>query len=276
MEQIEKTDIVVARCLNCGTEVSDRFCPHCGQSVSVPERITNRGFGKSILSTFSRWNSGFLNTLINLSYRPWDVIKDYIHGKQVNYSHPVTMIIQVSLYTTFIIMFIEGLFEIEFHKAIEENDTANWFVKTIKDSTVLRSLWVSVPFIIAAYLTYWKHGSRRFTFSEYVIAALYFMVTIRVLTFVVSPINYFLSHGESLSSFNLVFIAIIGLTFGIIMITKAFPIQSKVTRITMFVLFIIISLIVTYIYIMISEFIEDVIVGSLNENWINDYLSEPI
>lgn len=275
-DDIDKIEVTRKICLNCGTEITDKFCPHCGQSVKVPERMTNHTFWKSVFATFTRWNTGFLNTAKKLSYKPWEVIKDYIQGKQVNYSHPVTMVIQLGLYTAFIVMFVEGLLEINFRPNFFDEENTNWFIASLKNSTVLKSLWISFPLSLAAYLVYWKHGSRRFTFSEYVIAVLYFLCSIRLYTFFFSPVNYILSKGDIdlYSYYNCVIVALCGLFLGVPLICKAFPIKSKGRRIWTLIKFFIVGFFFVAIYWIIFAFIDDLLSGYDMDTWFYDYFIE--
>lgn len=259
-------------CLNCGSEVEENFCPHCGQSVGVPERMSNKAFGKSLAMTFTRLNSGFGNTLIKLSYKPWEVIRDYIHGKQVNYSHPVTMLIQISLYSSFILMFIEGIFGINLNLK-EEREGANWLIITLKESTVITTLWMAVPMIFSVYLTFWKHGSRRFSASEYIVATLYLIITIKIYTFLIAPINYLFFQGDKMSEFNLGYILVIGTFFCFVTMFKAFPIQSMWKRVVLFILLIILASTFISIYTLIFEMIDDFLMGKDMTDWLINNMS---
>lgn len=261
-------------CLNCGTEVTDKFCPHCGQSAGVPEKINNKTFGKSLAMSFARLNPGFFNTLVKLSYKPWEVIRDYIHGKQVPYSHPVSMLIQLTLYTSFIIMFIEGILEIDLVKFDRDHGEDPWWIRTLTDSTVVRVLWFSIPLIGAVYLAYWNFGSRRFSFSEYIIAALYLIISMRIFSFIFTPVNFIYFNGEADSVFNISVIFIIGIIFGTIIIFKAFPIASKWKSAVVFIWFLVLALLFYLVYSMFFQFMYDIIVGNNTENWLQRYFDD--
>lgn len=264
----------ITRCLNCGTEVFDKFCPHCGQSTSVPKKLNNKTFGKSVWMSFARLNPGFLNTFLKLIYKPWEVISDYIHGKQVGYSHPISMLIQFTLYSTFIMMFLEGILEVELLVKQQFEEGTPWLIRALKDSTVVRVLWISVPVIFAAYLAYWNHGSRRFTFSEYIIGALYLVITIRIYDFLFTPINYFLNDSEPISDYRLFYIGIVALFFGSITLFKAFPIRSQWKGVMLFIGFVAMSIIFLLTYHIFFTWIDDFIMGKDMSNWIDNYFAD--
>ena len=248
-------------CLNCGKEVIGNFCSHCGQPTGVPAKLNNKTFGKSVVMSFARLNPGFFNTFLKLCYKPWDVIRDYIHGKQVPYSHPVSMLIQLTLYTSFIIMIMEGLFDIKWGLNKEIPEGTHWMIRIIKESTVLRVLWISVPVTLAAYLAYWKHGSRRFTFSEYLIANLYVIIAVRIYFFFLTPVNYIFFEGDIYSGFIIGSLALICLFIGSVIIYKAFPIKSKWKAIGVFLWFIVLAAIFFSIYKMGFDILEDLLQG---------------
>jgi hypothetical protein len=77
-------------CLNCGTQVQDQFCPHCGQKITV-KKLTWYSLVEEILHFFSHIEHGFLNTSYQLLIRPGRVIKEYLHGKRKKYHKPVSL-----------------------------------------------------------------------------------------------------------------------------------------------------------------------------------------
>lgn len=259
-------------CLNCGEAVSGKFCSNCGQPANVPEKMNNKTFGKSVILCFSRLSSAFFRTLISLIYKPWDVIRDFIHGKQLRYSHPVTMLIQLGLVSTFIFTFLEGAFGIMLVNNSEVE--GNWFIKLIKTSPVIKVLWVSVPVIFAGYLVYWNFGSRRFTFSEYLIAALYIIISIKIISYIFYPINYYWFDGDPLSDFNFYIVSVSMLILGGITVLKAFKIKSKWRAALQFGLFGALAFVFLLAYTMFFQFIDDVILGKDTENWISNFFSE--
>lgn len=271
----ESSEEKVTVCLNCGTEVSDNFCPHCGQSTSVPKKLNSKTFGKSVAMSFTRLNPGFFNTFVKLTYKPWEVVRDYIHGKQVEYSHPISMLIQIALYFSFIIMFVEGIFDIDLLKDSEQSEEGvNWFIKTLKESTVLRSIWIAIPFIVAVVLAYWNHGSRRFTFPEYIVAGLYINISINIYSFLLLPINYFWFDGESMSDFRLFTIVCLYLIFGCVMVFKAFPMSSRWKDGAFFLWFIALAVVLFVIYTMFFSFLNALISGNDMNDWVSNYFKD--
>jgi len=77
-------------CLNCGTEISDQFCPHCGQKKEV-KRLTWQSLVHEVAHFFSHIEEGFIKTSVQLVYRPGRTIREYLEGKRKTYYKPVAL-----------------------------------------------------------------------------------------------------------------------------------------------------------------------------------------
>jgi hypothetical protein len=76
-----------SECANCGAPLRDRYCAWCGQR-DRPHRITLRGelggFAKEVFDL----DRGLLHTFLGLCRRPARVVRDYLRGRTVAYTHP--------------------------------------------------------------------------------------------------------------------------------------------------------------------------------------------
>lgn len=82
-------------CLNCGTEVPERYCTHCGQENAVP----HESFGhlvKHFVGDVLHYDSQFLKTLSHLLFRPGRLTKEYMAGRRVAFVNPIKLYIFVS------------------------------------------------------------------------------------------------------------------------------------------------------------------------------------
>ena len=77
-------------CLNCGTEISDQFCPHCGQKKEV-KRLTWHSLVHEVAHFLSHIEEGFIKTSVQLVYRPGRTIREYLEGKRKTYYKPVAL-----------------------------------------------------------------------------------------------------------------------------------------------------------------------------------------
>ena len=85
-------------CLNCGTAVTDKFCPHCGQKASV-ERISWHHFLHETVHFFTHIEKGFLATTRLLITKPGLLNKNYLDGKRKSYHKPISfLLIWIAIY----------------------------------------------------------------------------------------------------------------------------------------------------------------------------------
>ncbi|HEX6845962.1 MAG TPA: DUF3667 domain-containing protein [Chitinophagaceae bacterium] len=91
-------------CLNCGTEVTDKFCPHCGQKATVG-RLTFHHLLEEAIHFFTHIEKGLPRTTMELLTRPGSMQKNFLDGKRKTYHKPVSfLLIWVATF-----LLIEGL-----------------------------------------------------------------------------------------------------------------------------------------------------------------------
>jgi len=85
-------------CLNCGTIVADKYCPHCGQKATV-NRISWHHLVEEALHFFTHLEHGFLATTGLLITRPGLLSKNYLDGKRKSYHKPISFfLIWITIY----------------------------------------------------------------------------------------------------------------------------------------------------------------------------------
>lgn len=82
-------------CLNCGTEVPERFCTHCGQENTV-QHETFSHLVKHFVADVFHYDSQFFTTLKYLLFRPGFLSREYMAGKRVRYVNPIKLYVFVS------------------------------------------------------------------------------------------------------------------------------------------------------------------------------------
>lgn len=224
IETPAEQDETVKYCLNCGTEVTDRFCPHCGQSTSTPSKLKMKNFGKGLIMSFGRLTPGFFNTAKGLLFHPWTVIRDHIHGKHVPYSPPFTIIIQITLYSTLIFAGLDSI--LGTHSNVEESlfgyEGDNPFFKLLDTSVVLTALLIGIPFSFGVYLAYYRHGAKKYNFAEYLAAFMYLFASIGLWDNLLQMVG--MITGIDFDFENLAII--VAVLFSSVILFKAFP-QKK-------------------------------------------------
>lgn len=99
-------------CLNCGTEVPERYCTHCGQENAVPHETFSHLF-KHFVADIFHYDSQFLITLKSLLFRPGFLSREYMAGRRVRYVNPIKLYVFVSF------VFFFGIFAL--HTGHDEN-----------------------------------------------------------------------------------------------------------------------------------------------------------
>lgn len=88
-------------CLNCGHEVDDRYCPHCGQENIEPRQPFHYLFGH-VMEDLTHYDHGFWETFKTLIARPGKLIKNYLAGRRASQVPPVKLYIFVSFVAFFL------------------------------------------------------------------------------------------------------------------------------------------------------------------------------
>ena len=79
-------------CLNCGTTIIDKFCPHCGQKKEV-KRLSWRTLIEEMYYFFFVEDGGFFKTVRELAIRPGRLYKNYLDGKRKKYEEPLSFLL---------------------------------------------------------------------------------------------------------------------------------------------------------------------------------------
>ena len=220
----QEKEETVKYCLNCGTEINDKFCPHCGQSAATPSKLKMKNFGKGVLMSFGRLTPGFLNTAKGLMLHPWKVIRDHIHGKHIPYSPPITMLIQIFLYSTIIFAGVDAMLGTDLHneEGLFGYEGNNVILKMIDESIVFATLLLGIPMCFGVYLAYYRHGAKKYNFAEYLAAFVYLFAAIDLWDTFFVLLNLIPGIGFDASSLTLLVV----LYFTIVCLLKAFPQKS--------------------------------------------------
>ncbi|MGE0828243.1 MAG: DUF3667 domain-containing protein [Hyphomonadaceae bacterium] len=92
------------RCLNCGAEVSGKFCAECGQPAHVHRTLSH--VLEEFLHGILHFDAKAWRTLPLLVARPGTLTHNYIHGKRARYISPLA----VFLFTIFLMFFVFAFF----------------------------------------------------------------------------------------------------------------------------------------------------------------------
>jgi len=76
------------QCLNCGSTVTEKFCPNCGQAISV-HKITWESLGEDFIHAFTHGEKSIVGTTRQMLLSPGKMLDEYIGGKRRKYHSPV-------------------------------------------------------------------------------------------------------------------------------------------------------------------------------------------
>lgn len=175
-------------CLNCGTELTDAFCPHCGQKASVG-RLTLKNALIDNAWSVMRMDGGVLPTAWLLITRPWVVIRDYIHGHRVCFTQPVRFIVIMCFVNILIQIVLPEAVAHPADQPIEGEGVWNSLLNFISESEIASDLIESVLYVPVVWLVYLPWGSRRFNLAEYSTAYLYLCGAGLVIDLLLTPVE---------------------------------------------------------------------------------------
>lgn len=89
-------------CLNCGHEVPERFCTHCGQENTEPHETFGH-LASHFFQDITHYDSKAWVTIRDLLFKPGLLTKLYMSGKRQSFVNPVRMYIFIS-FVFFLVM----------------------------------------------------------------------------------------------------------------------------------------------------------------------------
>lgn len=165
------------QCVNCSSEVTSEFCPHCGQRSGVA-RITLKDSIRDFWTQVAGFDGLFFQTLRDLTLRPGVVARSHIHGVRVKYFGPIGYFFFM---ITLLLLWL-SLLQLDFIELIESRQDAMQVGDA--DSVVMARVtrWVSdnikwvlflaVPFqaLVARFVFFRKSG---LNFAEHTVPLFY-------------------------------------------------------------------------------------------------------
>ena len=100
-------DVERATCVACRALLTGTYCASCGQRA-INERHTVRGLVGGAIRRLFNLESGLTHTLIQLAVNPGGVVRDYLAGRTITYTHPVAYMIVAFAVFVFAFRLSEG------------------------------------------------------------------------------------------------------------------------------------------------------------------------
>lgn len=91
-------EVTEHHCLNCGKDYTGNYCPYCSQSSNT-QRFTWKNMMTGILDVWDLSGRSVPSTLLQLTYRPGYLLRDYFQGRRQSYFQPIKLLLLVSVLT---------------------------------------------------------------------------------------------------------------------------------------------------------------------------------
>jgi len=118
------------KCLNCGADVPDKFCSHCGQANTEPKE-SFPDLVVDFLSDITHFDSKIFITLRDLIYNPGFLTREYNAGRRATYLNPIRLYVFIS--AVFFLTLFASKNENESNKN-DEGEATNIFRQKFADS----------------------------------------------------------------------------------------------------------------------------------------------
>jgi hypothetical protein len=184
------------KCKNCGSEVKELYCGHCGQ-LAVLERITFYYIWHGIVHFFTHAERGFLFTSWQMLVAPGKMVTNFIAGKRKKYQPPVSYyLIWIGIYILALYM-IEKFFGqekvISFGSYFGPNEQTKYAISHL--NIVLTAL---LP--IQALYVYLVLVKKLYNYFETLVTIIYCIGTVLMLQFVfaVVAIPFYMVSGDAI------------------------------------------------------------------------------
>lgn len=134
-------------CLNCGTIVTDKFCPHCGQKKEV-KRLSWRTLIEEIHYFFFIEEGGFFKTVTELAIRPGSLYKNYLDGKRKKYEEPISFLL---ICITLFVLVYQIALVVTHHESI---NTTTWLTNDPQTKAMINKYRTMIELIILPFTSF--------------------------------------------------------------------------------------------------------------------------
>ena len=194
------------KCKNCGTELTDRYCPHCGQKASTA-RITMSYFFKELEYSLTHADRrGIFFTVKELFTRPGHMLRDYLLGHRVNYFRPFPLLVVLATFYGVLMHFVlpetESSWTADNQQFVRDLEIAGSFWEQLYrlanhmvHSYVFEAIVVLPFFAQAMKWAFRRSGSKRYNYAECLYVSAYLACQRLAVTFLFWPWTYLHETG---------------------------------------------------------------------------------
>lgn len=247
------------KCLNCGTELTDKFCASCGQKANT-QRITFKNlFYNDILQGVFNLELGILFTAKQALFQPGQAALEYIGGKRKRYYnifYLILLTIAALLFTNHLSEYFINQGEVLAQKKVYLNEASERLDKIISQKSNI-ILFLFVPF--AALNSYVLFRRKNLNLSEHSILSGMILLGILLLSTlgnIYFPLNNLLNFSGNIASIIITAILIIYVCYSYInAFGRDYSLVGISYRIVLF--FILLCLEVTILFFIAFGYVSD-------------------
>ena len=163
-------------CKCCGAELEGKFCSNCGQRADT-KRLTAKSLWVDFVYSIGNIDRGIVYTLKRLFTHPGSMIKEYLEGRRVVYTKPITLLIVL----TTILGLLSSLMyysqtgkipgsnvnrNVEVDGLVEILGIMEVVLEKVLDNTLILSLLMIPFFAWMTRLFFRKYGARSYNYAE--------------------------------------------------------------------------------------------------------------
>jgi hypothetical protein len=192
------------KCLNCGAEVTGKYCHHCGQEAVV-KRLEVKTIFHDVTHSILHWEHSILKTFKELLINPGKTVKKYISGSRKSFVKPFSYFIFIQTIYVLFLHWLSGKYFAFVNVAF--NNSAGMETKAAEVqnivSTYINYLNYFIPFVFAFYFKLFFKKRTGVNYAESLASAFYWMGTVMVFSVIImllSLIDIRIWNARSLAS----------------------------------------------------------------------------
>ncbi len=161
-------------CKNCSVETESNYCPNCGQKASTKRFDTKIVFSE-LLEKLMPFEKGVLFTSIRLLTAPGASMLEYLAGKRVNYSKPISYTLLIFAFSLIFFSqqdFQQGMQDGFGKEGSAEVRAAQKKLADVFTSNITLMYALLIPFLALA--SKWLYRKYRLNYAEYLVIGSYY------------------------------------------------------------------------------------------------------
>ncbi len=174
-------------CKNCGNHFTGKFCPQCGQTISV-HRITIKHVLEEFWHNFTHTDKNYFSFAWILFKNPGTVIQEYLDGKRSKYFSPYTFYLVT---TSLLVLTTKSVFHLE-DKLYHINNEFGYYV----DSNINIIMLCILPFLAFIFQAFYR--DKQLNYAESFTALImifglmnFFLLITNLLSFIFIQYHYY-------------------------------------------------------------------------------------